>query len=509
MIVKTIAVLTPTLKSQNALTHLLSALHFRPDIDLRLFHIPASSRYLGNGVRQIYEKVESSLHQRHLTKEQLQDTTQNLENLFALASKQQILTCDALLNLGQESAATPYQDSHLPQGTLVCDNLPLAEALDQLFNNCLKGRPVAKLELISSKGQPLGGMYRANPTSYSITSREIGQSLANLVLTWLELENKAAVSHAPPMMVTDLPAPQGPIATIAKITHALYKKITKRLQHKPTDHWVLLHANADRDTTIQDPQNFKVLAPPQDRFWADPFLIHHEGRYFIFLEEYRYDTPIGRICAMELTKEGHTAPQVVLEKDYHLSYPFLWKEGEELYMLPETSQNNRIELYRCVKFPDQWTLDCVLVEDICAKDSTLTKHDGLYWLFSLVKTHGEKDDCLHIHHAQHLKGPWQSHQSNPVLVDCTKARPAGNFFHKEDTLFRVSQDCSESYGQAVVISRVDELTTESYKESTVQILTAPDTNRFAGFHTFNADGKHVVADALPTKLTGVRPLESF
>ena len=41
---------------------------------------------------------------------------------------------------------------------------------------------------------------------------------------------------------------------------------------------------------------------------------------------------------------------IVLEKDYHLSYPFLFEDNDELFMIPETATNKTIELYKCEEF---------------------------------------------------------------------------------------------------------------------------------------------------------------
>ena len=41
----------------------------------------------------------------------------------------------------------------------------------------------------------------------------------------------------------------------------------------------------------------------------------------------------------------------VLVMDYHLSFPYVFKEDENIFLMPETSQNNRLEIYKCVDFP--------------------------------------------------------------------------------------------------------------------------------------------------------------
>ncbi|MEL7147810.1 MAG: hypothetical protein AAFO69_15665, partial [Bacteroidota bacterium] len=125
---------------------------------------------------------------------------------------------------------------------------------------------------------------------------------------------------------------------------------------------------------------FKPIIPPNDRFWADPFVVFRDGCFFIFVEEFLYGSNKGVISVIALTEDGAYADsQVVLSKDYHLSYPFLFEEAGELYMIPETSHNDTIELYKCVDFPLKWELETVLIDHIKAVDSTLIKHEGKYW----------------------------------------------------------------------------------------------------------------------------------
>ena len=75
-----------------------------------------------------------------------------------------------------------------------------------------------------------------------------------------------------------------------------------------------------------DPNNtlyrFKNLLPPKESFWADPCVIHEEGRYYVFIEDYPYATAKGHISVIELDRQGIVnGPTKVLERDYHLSYP--------------------------------------------------------------------------------------------------------------------------------------------------------------------------------------------
>ena len=142
------------------------------------------------------------------------------------------------------------------------------------------------------------------------------------------------------------------------------------------DQWVILTARrADyRDLHWED---FTPLMPEKDRYWGDPFVLRRNGRHFVFVEEKMYATGRGHIACLELDEEGALiSQQVVLERDYHLSYPFIFEGDAELYMIPETAANRTVELYRCEQFPDRWGLVKVLLRDVYAVDATLLEADG-------------------------------------------------------------------------------------------------------------------------------------
>jgi len=243
----------------------------------------------------------------------------------------------------------------------------------------------------------------------------------------------------------------------------------------------------------------RMIAPPRDRFWADPFVIERGGDTYVFFEELVYSTGRGRIVASKLSEIGALEPPfVVLERDYHLSYPFLFEWKGDLYMLPETSENRTIEVYRCVGFPDRWEKHCVLMSDVIAVDATLKEIDGRWWMFVNIAAPGASTcDELHIFHAPEPFGPWLPHAANPVKSDVRSARPAGALFRKDNHWIRPAQDCSVRYGYALTFQRLEILDTERFAEIEVARIE-PDAlgARTLGTHTLNRAGRVALFDRL-------------
>src|SRR3954451_21810972 len=240
---------------------------------------------------------------------------------------------------------------------------------------------------------------------------------------------------------------------------------------------------------------FTVIDSPRDRFYADPFVVEHEGRTYLLIEDYSFRTRKGVISCIELRDGKPSAPRVVLERDYHLSYPspFFW-EGE-WFMTPETFDNGTVELYRAVEFPWRWTLDRVLLSGLKAVDPTLFHHDGSCWLLvNVAPPGGSAHDELSLFFADSPRGPWQPHPRNPVVSDVRSARPAGAPFVEDGVLYRPAQNCALRYGHAITLNRVEAFTKTEYHETPVATIESSWLPHSLCTHTLNTSAHWLVTD---------------
>jgi hypothetical protein len=264
------------------------------------------------------------------------------------------------------------------------------------------------------------------------------------------------------------------------------------------DQWQIAYHFTDQDDAGVDFERLRYLVPPKDRFWADPFAVEHEGRYFIFFEELLFRTRKGRIMAVEVFENGEAGePQVALERPYHLSYPFIFSWEGALYMMPETAANGTVEVYRCEEFPLRWTLHRVFLENISAYDATLWQDGDRWWMFVNVAEPGaDSSDELHLYSGTSPLGPWTAHKANPIVSDVRRARPAGPVFSRDGVLFRPSQDCSLAYGHSVLINRVDVLSEDEYSETTVQRISPGWRKDILHVHTLGGSKRLRLVDYL-------------
>lgn len=265
--------------------------------------------------------------------------------------------------------------------------------------------------------------------------------------------------------------------------------------------WILLYAlNTSGEGIVFSLPRYRRLLPPADRFWADPFIIYKKGLYYLFVEEYIYSRKKGHIAVMTIDSNGVVSPaRAVLERPYHLSYPFTFEAGGEIFMVPETSGNKAIELYRCIDFPFEWKLEKTLLKDVNAADTTILYYNNRYWLFTLIapsKGPVTRDELYIFHSDDLLSDSWKPHPKNPVISDVKRARSAGRIFNYGGKLFRPSQDCSLRYGYRILFNEILVLSESEYQEREVTSIAPEWKKDLLATHTFAHEKNLSVVDAL-------------
>lgn len=267
------------------------------------------------------------------------------------------------------------------------------------------------------------------------------------------------------------------------------------------DRWRVLVAAASSDGRAKDAP--AIIEPPAGRYWADPFSIRQATKLYLFFEEYRYAERRGVISYADISgfKPGQSlAPgsSVVIDAPYHLSYPFLFTHEGGNYMIPESSANKTIDLWRAARFPDCWVKHKTIMRGISATDTSLLEWGGRYWLFTNLDRNGMNDHRseLHIFHAKDpVKGPWEPHALNPVLVDARVARMAGGFLRSADGQpIRCGQVQGRRYGEAVAYRLVTELSESRYREDELEGFAPIAISPGARTHHVSVRDGLIVAD---------------
>ena len=250
------------------------------------------------------------------------------------------------------------------------------------------------------------------------------------------------------------------------------KKIRNKTHNNPKLWTLFIGAGNFLD---QDLSKLYPVIVPNGEFWADPFLIKRDEEYYAFFENYSFNDKKGKISCGRV--KGNRLVDVidVLNLDYHLSYPFIFKEKEEVFMMPETGSNKRLEIYRCINFPDKWELFSTAFEGENIADAFFYDDaNNQKWLFLNKSTlqNSSKTSNLFIYKVDSLElNEIIPHKQNPVIIDSRKARNGGSIFSSNNTLFRPSQrNTHGTYGNNLNINKIEKLTINEYVEKTVKIV---------------------------------------
>ncbi len=284
----------------------------------------------------------------------------------------------------------------------------------------------------------------------------------------------------------------------AQVLKAVVRRMKSALREsfgRPVVSWEL--RTGESSPEVMDLSDLTPLSQDQ---WlmADPFLFEHDGTLFVFYEvmdkqggSARID--VGRLNGTTLEPLGEA-----LRCDYHLSFPQVFAHDGAIYMMPETHETNRLEIWRATQFPLKWELHSTALEGKMPADSVLFQQRGKWWLFtnlSYDQAFLEHSSALYLFQ---VDGPALKkvvpHRLNPVVVGSDVARNAGGIISAGGELFRPSQNNSFGvYGYGLNLMRIDQLDMQDYRETLVRRVLPDELTGAMGVHHLSfSQGRFVI-----------------
>ncbi len=262
----------------------------------------------------------------------------------------------------------------------------------------------------------------------------------------------------------------------------------------PTQQWNVGIINKPIQSFISEKEYEVEWFPTPDRrhFLADPFGAKINGDSYVFMEEYDYNKRKGKISYIKLSERNKPLElKTAIEKPYHMSYPYLFQNKNNVYCIPETSQNNEATIYK-ITAPSIWEKKHTIIKGVDVVDPSLIEYNGKWWLF--FSRSGDYSN-LYLWYAEDLFGDWKPHKNNPVKIDISSSRPAGTMVIHEGVLYRPSQDCAESYGARIVINKVLKISPMEFLEKPILTIN-PNSNALNGVHTLSSFGEITLIDGV-------------
>lgn len=240
--------------------------------------------------------------------------------------------------------------------------------------------------------------------------------------------------------------------------------------------------------TLEEKKLNKLFDDPPWKFKADPFFDKKTGN--IVVEDFNYFSGRGHLSIFP-----HEQPEEIntldTPKKIHYSYPQTIRYKDELYLVPESAQTNKIDLYKVEGNKALYIK--TLVDSFAGIDPTIVHNNNKYWLFA-TDGNGGSYWKLHIWHSDDLLGDWVPHRLNPVKSDVRSSRGAGAIYKDGSRLIRPTQNCFPNYGSSISLNEITKLTPDDFDERVVGEIFPPDNDEFLGIHTISNIGNRTIVD---------------
>jgi hypothetical protein len=258
------------------------------------------------------------------------------------------------------------------------------------------------------------------------------------------------------------------------VTQAIKKVIKKLTKIRLRENWAIGIYTGESPLSLQPPAGLKnpVLTARDVTdisadFVADPFMYFTHGCWYLFFEALNFNRNKGEI-GLATSQDGLSwqYQKIVLQENFHLSYPYIFQAENDYFMIPETFEDRSVRLYKATDFPYKWELASILLKGKDFVDASIVHFQGYWWLFSTTQA----SNVLYLHFSPNLTEGWTEHPQSPLVKDNKQiARPGGRVIPYEQQLIRYTQDDRTVYGREVAAFRITELTPDHYREEAVTI----------------------------------------
>lgn len=231
------------------------------------------------------------------------------------------------------------------------------------------------------------------------------------------------------------------------------------------------------------------------RYWrADPFLFDHNGETYIFAELFDRLKGKGKIGVAKINNGKCGKFIICLDLPWHLSYPCVYKQNNEIYMVPECARSGKITVYKSKNFPYEWEEAYVLYEGAGVDTTPVKTESNRFGYFTTLKTRdNNKNNCLYYIDND-------SKQAKLLIENDLTVRSAGHIFSIGSNTLRPAQDCKNSYGGGLFFKTIDDCSVEHFKESNYRRIDVSDIKTdnpsisFNGIHTYNKTDTYEIID---------------
>lgn len=153
---------------------------------------------------------------------------------------------------------------------------------------------------------------------------------------------------------------------------------------------------------------------------------------------------------------------IAIQEPWHLSFPNVFYQDGEWYMLPEMDASGEMRIYRATDFPMHWEVYAKPFTGQSYADPMIYRKDGIYYLWFNTARDG---DDLRLYYSDRLNADWTEHPASPIRRAGDDTRPAGRISELNGELLYFVQEHDNGYGTGTIAYRIETLTTTEYKDT--------------------------------------------
>ena len=270
------------------------------------------------------------------------------------------------------------------------------------------------------------------------------------------------------------------------------KYFIKNIFQKDLNKWSIYNFKSNikniifsKNLDLKKLKNVNLFKPPKHEFWADPFLFEYKKKKYIFFEKYLKKDNRGIISVGELKNNHLINIKDILVKNYHLSYPFIFKHNKKIYLVPESYQAKKLQIFESINFPIKWKLVKNLFQDEKVCDPTFFKHKNSLWLFinKTKKNLNNLNKNLFLYKLNNDFSKITPHKKNPIKLSYIGGRSAGSIIKYKDKIIRPAQIFKKNnYGFGLIFFEIKKLNLFEYHEEKISSITPKFLKQCRGIH---------------------------
>ncbi len=251
--------------------------------------------------------------------------------------------------------------------------------------------------------------------------------------------------------------------------------------------WNIAYSRTDWKIDF-DKNKINKIPNPKNRWFADPFVVKHSRFHYIFFEDYSLKNKKGSISCIKIDQKNKTKYyKKIIKENFHLSFPFIFKFNKNYFLIPESSENKSIRLYKCSKFPNKWKFFKKIIVDINCVDPIVFKWKNR-WLLIASKAKNEfLYNKLFVYTSKNpLSSNWEPLEINPAITSNILGRNAGLIRESNKKIYRISQAyLPGNYGAFVSINKILTISKNKYHEKEIKKILPSYDRSIRGIHTLN------------------------